>query len=241
MLLYCKDLTKKFGEITAVNRLSFDVKAQEIFGIAGPNGAGKTTLYNLITGVYKGIGEINFDGSEINNLDPHRICHKGIARTFQIPQLATSLSAYHNIKIAAHFGNEKNRVDKKVIDDVIAFNGLRDKQGIVADKLSLIDKKLTMVAAAMATQPKMLMFDEPMAGLSPLEIRHLMDLFKKINEERGLTIVIIEHFMKVLTELADRLMILENGAKLCIGPPLEVTQDKRVIESYLGNCYAESK
>ena len=240
-MLHCNKLTINFGKLTAVNDLNFDVREKEIFGIAGPNGAGKTTLYNLITGVYKGTGEIVFDGNDISRLNPHQICHKGIARTFQIPQLAMSLSAYHNIKLAAHFGNNRDKQNEsQIVQNVMEFIGLNDKQGIIADNLSLLDKKLTMVAAAMATKPKLLMFDEPMAGLSPFEIRHLMDLFRKINEELGMTIIIIEHFMKVLTELAQRLMILENGAKLCIGPPEEVTQDKRVIESYLGNCFAGS-
>lgn len=238
MLLQCKNLTKQFGKLTAVDDLSFEVGQGEIFGIAGPNGAGKTTLYNLITGIYQGSGEIIFEGQDINGLRAHRICHKGIARTFQIPQLFLTLPVYENVRVGAHFGSRlKDRVQRN-IEEALAFTGLGDKRDALGANLNLWDKKMTMIAAALATRPRLLLLDEPIAGLNPNEVRLAVDMIKRINTELGLTVIIIEHFMKVLTELSQRLMILENGALICLGSPVEVAGDKKVIECYLGDSYA---
>ncbi len=230
-------VTKRFGELAAVKDLSFEVKEKEIFGIAGPNGAGKTTLFNVISGVYPSSGEIHFLGERINHLRPFQVCHKGIARTFQIPSVFSTLTVYDNIRIGAHFGNySKNEV--KIIKDVLDFVGLSEKMHIQTKHLPLFDKKLTMVGAALATQPKLLMLDEPIGGLSPGEINQSVDLFKRINRELGITLIVIEHLMKVLMEISERMMILHNGEKICLGTPEEVAKDKQVIEVYLGADYA---
>lgn len=233
-ILRCEKVTKRFGELAAVKDLSFEVEKGEIFGIAGPNGAGKTTLFNVITGFYRGSGDIIFDNVNIARLRPHQICQKGIARTFQIPQLFLTLPMVENVRVGAHFGVWGAHDERASINEAISWVGLQGKENVIAANLNLFDKKLTMLAAALATKPKLLLLDEPIGGLSPTEVSQCMTLFKKINQELGLTIIVIEHLMKVLTELSQRLMILQNGEKICIGPPQEVTKDKRVIEVYLG-------
>ena len=239
MILKCKNVTKRFGSLAAVDDLSFDVEEGEIYGIAGPNGSGKTTLFNVITGVYPFSGDILFQGGRISGLSAYKICHKGIARTFQIPQLFLSLPVYENIRAGAHFGAPgKQANEKETVKEVIDFVGLKGQENTVAANLKLLDKKRTMIATALATKPRLLLLDEPIAGLSPAEVKESVDMFKKINGELGLTIIIIEHFMKVLTELSNRLMILENGRNICIGVPVEVSKNEKVIECYLGDSYA---
>lgn len=233
-ILQSKKLTKHFGELAAVKELSFEVEEGEIFGIAGPNGAGKTTLFNLITGFYHGSGDIVFDNINISQLRPHQICHRGIARTFQIPQLFLTLPVLENVRVGAHFGVRGAHRERERINEAINFVRLQGKESVIAANLNLFDKKMTMLAAALATEPKLLLLDEPIGGLSPIEVRQSVTLFQKINKDLGLTIIIIEHLMKVLTEVSHRLLILHNGEKICIGSPQEVTQDKRVIEVYLG-------
>ena len=233
-ILQANKVTKYFGELAAVKDLSFEVERGEIFGIAGPNGAGKTTLFNVITGFYQGSGDIIFDNINIMGLRPHQVCRKGIARTFQIPELFLTLPVLENVKVGTHFGAHGVQNEKEHINEVINLVGLQGRGNVIAANLNLFDKKLTMLAAALATKPKLLLLDEPIGGLSPTEVRQTITLFQKINQELGLTIIVIEHLMKVLTELSQRLMILHNGEKICIGPPQEVTKDKRVIEVYLG-------
>ncbi len=239
MVLQCIEVTKRFGKLVAVDHLSFDVEEGEIFGITGPNGSGKTTLFNLITGIYPFEGKILFNGKKINGLSTHKICHKGIARTFQIPQLFLTLPVIQNVRAGAHFGTPGvKRDEEERIRAAIDFVGLRAQEQTVAKNLKLLDKKRTMIATALATKPNMLLLDEPIAGLNPREILEAMDMFKRINQELGLTVIIIEHFMRVLTRLSNRLMILENGRMLCLGKPAEVSRDKKVIECYLGNSHA---
>jgi branched-chain amino acid transport system ATP-binding protein len=238
MILECINLSKSFGKLKAVDDLSFDVSKGEIFGIAGPNGAGKTTLYNLITGIYQGTGKILFEGEDLNGMRSHRICHKGVARTFQIPQLFLTLSVYDNVRAGAHFGSQGKANEAENIQSILEFTGLIEYRDTIAANLNLWNKKMTMIAAALSTHPQLLLLDEPIAGLNPSEIRMMVDNIKRINTELGLTVIIIEHFMKVLTELSQRLMIIENGALVCIGEPAAVIQDKNVIDCYLGGSNA---
>lgn len=237
-MLKCKNITKGFGKLLAIYDLSFDVEKGEILGIAGPNGSGKTTLFNLITGVYQGSGEIIFDGKRINGLREYEICHRGIARTFQIPEVFSTLTVVENVRVGAHFGAVKVKDEIKNINGVIDFVGLKGNENVISSNLKLLDKKLVMIAAALATKPKLLLLDEPIAGLSSQESRQVTALFKKINKEFGITIIIIEHFMRVLSELSDRLMILNYGVQICIDSPLVVSKNKKVIECYLGDDHA---
>jgi branched-chain amino acid transport system ATP-binding protein len=233
-ILEVSGLTKLFGQLAAVNNLSFEVAKGEIFGIAGPNGAGKSTVFNVLTGLYQGSGKVFFDNVNISGLRPNQICRKGMTRTFQIPEVFYSMTVLVNVMVGAHFGNLHGYNEDEVIKETINLVGLQGKENTAAENLNLYDKKLTMLAAALATKPKLLLLDEPCAGLSPTETRDFMNLVNKLNQEQGITIIIIEHHMKVLTELSQRLMIMHNGEKICIGSPEEVSNDERVIELYLG-------
>lgn len=234
-MLRVTNVTKKFGALTAVNNLSFEVRQGQIFGIAGPNGAGKSTVYNLITGLYDFKGTISFNDQDISGLPPHRIARLGIARTFQIPQTFPSLTVAKSIEVGSYFGSRKG-FDKDHVDQVLAFVNLSDMRGTPTGSLNLLHKKMLMIGAALATRPEILMLDEPMAGSNAKEIIQLMDLIRRINQDLGVTIILIEHFMKVLTELTQTLLILETGTKICCGDPEKVTSDPRVIECYLGDC-----
>lgn len=238
MIFECRNVTKQFGKLTAIDEISFSVDKGEILGITGPNGSGKTTLFNIITGFYTYSGHMIFDGNPISGLQPHVINHKGIARTFQIPQLFQTLSIFENIMAGVHFGTPASHSDeKKVAREMIEFVGLQDQTHRVASSLKLLDKKKTMIATALATKPKMLLLDEPTAGLSPSEVWESVAMFKRINEELGITILIIEHLMKVIVELSKRLMIIDNGHKIAMGKPVDIYKDERVIECYLGECH----
>jgi branched-chain amino acid transport system ATP-binding protein len=232
--LEVRSLSQAFGAMLAVNNLSFEVYPGEVFGIAGPNGSGKTTLFNVITGFLPGTGEVLFEGSSINSLKPHQICRKGIARTFQIPLVFSTLDVFHNVRFGAHFGNPYPKNENQIIHDAIDFVGLTGKKAVVAENVDLLHKKLIMIAAALATHPKLLLLDEPIGGLSPPEIGPLIKLIQRINEELGIAIIVIEHLMKALKELSHRLMILHYGEMIRIGDPEEVMDDNKVREVYLG-------
>ncbi len=238
-MLSLSNVTKKFGALIAVDNLSFTVEEGQIFGIAGPNGAGKSTIYNLITGFYSFQGKIMFDGRDISGLPPHRIARIGIARTFQVPHTFPSLTVQKSIAVGSRFGNPE-KYDPSIENDIIRFVDLEAQRDLPTGQLNLLGQKKLMIAAALATRPKLLMLDEPMAGSNATEIRQLMDLILAINRERGITIIIIEHFMKVLTELTEKLLIIETGSEIAFGNPEVVTSDPRVCEIYLGGTYAES-
>lgn len=232
-------VTKKFGELVAVDDLSFHVRKGQIYGIAGPNGAGKSTLFNLITGNYGYEGRIEFQGKKITGLSPHRIAQAGIARTFQIPQVFPSLTVKKSISVGSRFG-ARGGLDPAYVEEVIRFVELEEEQNQKTGRLNLLGKKKLMIGAALATKPKVLMLDEPHAGSNAKEIKDLMDLIRRINKKLGITIIIIEHFMKVLTELTDELLIIESGRMICCDAPEVATNNPQVIESYLGKAYAES-
>jgi branched-chain amino acid transport system ATP-binding protein len=234
MLLSLEHVSKQFGALTVIDDLSFEVEGGEVFGIAGPNGAGKTTLFNVITGFYPARGTISFEDRRIDRLGPHQICHRGIARTFQMPFLFESMDIYHNVAVGAHFGGERAGSDQAQIEEVLELLGLKGKENRASAGLRIFEKKLTMLAAALATRPKLLLLDEPVAGLSPIEAEQFIQLARRINRELGITIIVIEHLMRVLVEITERLLILDNGRKIALGPPKEVVKDPRVIEVYLG-------
>lgn len=233
-MLTVANVTKKFGELTAVDDLSFTVAKGQVFGIAGPNGAGKSTLYNLITGLYSFEGSILFDERELSRLAPHKIANLGIARTFQIPQTFPSLTVAKSVEVGSQFGSQDG-FEPDYVDYLLDFTHLADQQTVMTGQLNLLDKKKLMIGAALATKPKILMLDEPMAGSNAKEILQLMDLILRINQELKVTIILIEHFMKVLTELTETLLIIETGSKICCGDPKIVTSDSRVIDCYLGD------
>ena len=237
-MLKAINVTKRFGELKAVNDLSFEVQQGQVFGIAGPNGAGKSTVFNLITGVYKYEGNIEFNGRDITGMPPYRIAKAGIARTFQSPQTFPSLNVQKSISVGSRFG-ASGGLDLAYVDEVIRFVELEQERSKNTGLLTLLGKKKLMIGASLATKPKILMLDEPMAGCNATEIKSLMELIAKINQELGITIIIIEHFMKVLTELTEILLIIESGRKICQDEPAKVTNDPKVIECYLGDPNAE--
>jgi branched-chain amino acid transport system ATP-binding protein len=239
-ILQVKNLTVSFGALLAVNDLNFELEEGEIFGIAGPNGAGKSTLFNAITGFYRYTGDIYFQNEKVGRLKPHQICHKGIARTFQIPQFVSTIPLFDNIKAGVVFGGRSKGTEKddQTIKDLISILGLAGKENIIASHLSLYDKKRTMLGAALATKPKLLLVDEPTSGLSPTETSEFVKLLHMINTDLGLSIIIIEHLMKVLTRLVRRLLIMAEGAEICVGPPKDVMKDEQVIKIYLGSSHA---
>ena len=232
-------VSKYFGKLKAVSEVSFEVKQGEIFGIAGPNGAGKSTLFNTISGIpyHANAGKIFYKNREIQKTPPHIICHAGIARTFQKETVFETLSVMENMFVASAFSkyyrncSEKERHEKGL--EILDFIGLGNYRHREAVHLSLLEKKLLMLATALVTQPELLLLDEPASGLTPEEIRQLDTLLHKLNEE-GITIVLIEHVLHLLLRVSERVMILNEGKKLMEGSPDEVVKDERVIKAYLG-------
>lgn len=236
-MLNAVNITKRFGALTAVDNLSFEVQKGQIYGIAGPNGAGKSTVYNLITGFYPYEGKIEFEGRDISGLPPYRIAKAGIARTFQIPQTFPSLSVHKSICVGSRFG-APGGLDTGHVEKILRFVDLEKERHQKTGLLNLLGKKKLMIGAALATKPRILMLDEPMAGCNATEIRSLMNLIRKINGDLGITIIIIEHFMKVLTELTETLLIIESGRRICCDEPEKVVNKPEVIECYLGGSDA---
>jgi branched-chain amino acid transport system ATP-binding protein len=234
-LLSIKGATKRFAGLTAVDHVDLDVASGEICGVIGPNGAGKTTLFNMIAGVFKpDEGAIIFDGKPIGGLAPHEICHRGIGRTFQIVRPFAGLSVEENVVVGAllrrsHVGEARDH----------ALNLLRrldlfDKRAQIAKSLTLPDRKRLEVARALATEPKLLLLDEVMAGLRPTETDRMVAVLRELHRSTGMTIVLIEHVMRAVMALADHILVLHHGAAIARGTPEEVSRDEAVIESYLG-------
>lgn len=226
---------KHFGGLVAVRGLSFDVQAGEVVGLMGPNGAGKTTLINVISGEYKpDSGTVTFKGNNITGLPPHRICHLGIGRTYQIPQPFTKLTALQNIAVAAIYGRglSKSAAEREAAN-ILDFIGLSEKKDMRAGDLEEIFLKRLELARVLGTHPTLLMIDEVAAGLTEAEIPLVLDLLKEIHE-MGITIILIEHVMKVMMKAADRIIVMDEGMKIAEGKPNEVMENRKVIEAYFG-------
>lgn len=233
-ILRVEHLGMSFRGVDAIKDLSFEVEAGEIFGIAGPNGAGKTTLFNVISGIYSGSGKIVFKSTDISRAKPHRVCHLGITRTLQTPNIFGTLNVYDNVRFGAYFGKRGRTREKELIQRFIEFVGLSKHAYFQARSLGLFRKKLVMIAAALATRPAILLLDEPVGGLSPAEIEPLIKLIHRINKELKITVIIIEHLMKVLKALSNRMMIIHYGQNISIGRPEDVMANEKVKAVYLG-------
>jgi len=211
------------------------VEQGEIFGIAGPNGAGKSTLFNVIAGYHSPTaGKIVFDGEDITRLNSHQVCHRGLGRTFQVPITFKTLTVYDNIRVGSTFGRGKIKARQSVIEETIHFLGLDAYRDTEASHLDLYTTKLVMLAACLATDCKLLMLDEPLAGLAMNEIETFLELVRKINADSSVTIVLIEHILDSLIEVSERMLVLDNGAMIYLGSPEGVREDQKVIECYLG-------
>jgi len=234
-LLSVDNVSKRFRGLVAVDRLSFDVPEGGIFAVIGPNGAGKTTLFNMIAGAFApDNGTIAFAGERIDGLPSDRICRIGIGRTFQIVRPFPALSVEDNVIVGALLHRHRVTGARAHAHEVLRRLDLYDKRAQRASALTLPDRKRLEVARALATDPKLLLLDEVMAGLRPTETDRIVSILRELNRESGLTILLIEHVMRAVMALASRILVLHHGAAIAQGAPSEVVRDRAVIDSYLG-------
>jgi branched-chain amino acid transport system ATP-binding protein len=234
-LLKVEGVSKRFRGLIAVDKLTFEVPQGGIYAVIGPNGAGKTTLFNTIAGVYAPDGgEIKFADARIDGLREDEICRRGIGRTFQIVRPFPALTVEENVTIGALLRHRHVADARKRAGDILAQLDLADKRTQRASSLTLPDRKRLEVARALATEPKLLLLDEVMAGLRPTETDRMVGILREINRETGLTILLIEHVMRAVMALAGRILVLHHGAAIAEGAPEEVVRDPAVIHSYLG-------
>ena len=225
-------VTKRFGGLVAVKDMTFEVQAGEVVGLMGPNGAGKTTLLNLIAGVYRpDAGRILFQGKDITHCAPHKICHHGIARTYQIPQPFTHLLVRDNLRVAATYGAKKG--DASDLDEILDLLDLSKQKVTMAGDLATVSLKRLEVARALATNPTLILLDEVAAGSTDAELPRILDIIKQLRKT-GRTIVLVEHVMKVMVEAVDRIVVMDKGEKIAEGTPGEVMEDEKVMAAYFG-------
>lgn len=234
-------ITKRFGKFTALSNLNFDIRRGEIFGIAGPNGAGKSTVLNVCTGLLRATeGTLHFDGHRMENLRPHRFCQHGIGRAFQIPTILSSLTVEENIRTGAMFGSSARHTPAEIqerTEAALESANLKDRRHQATNTADLLTRKMVMLATALATDPKIMFMDEPFGGLNSREIGEFAGIVSHLHQEVQLGFVIVEHKIKALSKLSDRLLIVNFGEVLRIDTPEAILQDEEVIEIYLGGSH----
>ncbi len=234
-LLEVQGVSKRFRGLLAVDKVGFDVPQGAIYAVIGPNGAGKTTLFNMIAGVFAPDGgTINFAGEQIDGMSPDQVAQRGIGRTFQIVRPFPALTVEENVLIGALMKRTDVSVARAHAHEVLRRIDLYDKRTHLASSMTLPDRKRLEVARALATDPKLLLLDEVMAGLRPTETDRMVDILKELNRDSGLTILLIEHVMRAVMALAQHIVVLHHGANIAEGAPADVVRDKAVIDSYLG-------
>ncbi len=237
-LLEIEGLTKSFGGITAVRNLSMFLEDGETLGLIGPNGAGKTTVFNLISGIYApDAGTIKFGGKKISGLKPHKILRMGISRTFQIVRPFPRMSVFENIMAGALFGKgfglSAHKARERAIE-LLSYASLENSARKPAGLLTIAEQRRLELARALATDPKILMLDETLAGLNSAELSALVRLLEKFKRERGITLIVTEHVMKAIVQLCNRIVVMNQGEKLAEGSPSEIMRTQSVIEAYMG-------
>ena len=236
-LLDVRGVTKRFEGIVANDDVSFTVSEGEIVSVIGPNGAGKSTLFGCITGFHRpSAGRVLFGGRDVTGWKADRVCRHGIARTFQIVQVIGDMTVLENVTTGAFLRAPAARDARRDAEAVLETTGLADRRDLLASALTIADKKRLEVAMALATQPRLLMLDESMAGLTPVELQEIIALLRRIRE-RGVTLVIVEHVMEAVMQLSDRVVVLNSGRKIVEGTPREVISNPLVIQAYLGDRY----
>ncbi|HTO12586.1 MAG TPA: ABC transporter ATP-binding protein [Candidatus Binatia bacterium] len=243
-ILEARGVSKRFGGLAAVSDVSFDLHAGEILGLIGPNGSGKTTLVNVLTGALPAsAGDVRFAGVSLRGVPPHEIGRRGVSRTFQVVKPFRNLSVADNVMVGALFGARGGTRDvttaRRQAEEILDFVGLAHRAAAAAEGLNVPERKRMELARALAMRPRVLMLDEVMAGLNPAEIDEAVVLIKRIRE-RGVSLIVIEHVMKAIRNLSDRILVLYHGERLTEGAPEAVLNDEKVIAAYLGRRYAEA-
>ncbi len=237
LLLDVQGVSKNFGGLRANEDISFQVSKGQILSIIGPNGAGKSTLFNCLTGFHRlDKGRVLFKGLDITNWKPHTIGKLGVVRTFQITQVISDMTVLENVMTGGFLRHVRVKDVRLNAEGVLAFTGLNAKKNYNAQALSVSDKKRLEVSMALAMEPELLMLDESMAGLTPVELRDMIELIRKVRA-KGIAIVVVEHVMEAVMELSDRVLVLNSGRKIAEGSPKEVVADREVIRAYLGDRY----
>jgi branched-chain amino acid transport system ATP-binding protein len=232
------NLSKGFGGLMALNEVDFFVDEGEIVGLIGANGAGKTTLFNVVNGYYRPTtGTVWFSGQDITGMKPSEICKKGMVRTFQVVRPFRNMSVLRNVMVGKLFGRDRILVQKEAEREalsVLEFVGLWDKRDVLADELTLVEHKRLEVARALACNPHLLLLDEVLAGLTPTEMTQAMEIVSQIRQKLKITILMVEHVMKAVVGLCDRVVVLHFGSKIAEGTPQEIAEHPEVMEAYLG-------
>lgn len=238
IMLDAQNVTKTFGGLVALQKVGFHIEEEEILGLIGANGAGKTTAFNIITGFHKAdSGLIKFMGEDISGLSPSHICKKGIARTFQTLRPFLNVSVIDNITCGALCRTNSLDISKQEASKIIQWIGLNRKQDTLVRSLTLFERKLVEIGRALATRPRLLLVDEAAAGLNPTEIKLFAQLVREIRGS-GVTLVLVEHVMRFVMEVSERIVVLDYGCKIAEGTPEEVSRNEKVIKAYLGEPYA---